>query len=372
MRPRVLIIIDTYTVGGAGKVILQFLKNGGTELCEPQVAGFWRGTDGKWQFRDVVESLNVKFNVLRQRFAFDPSVITDALNIVHNNRIDILESHGYKGHIVCYVLKKLTGLPWIAYVHGWTSENIKVEFYHFIEKVVIRFADKIIPVSENLKTRLHLGKKANEKTTVVANAADFADLVPQCSSNNIYDDLSKDDILIGIIGRLSPEKGHRYFIDAFKIVSAKHNNIKAIFVGEGQERESLTRKILEEKLGDKIILAGYQDDVSKFYKICDIVCLPSLSEGMPNAALEAMMFALPVVAFSVGGIPEVVINGETGYLVEPQNSAALASTLDKLLCDQQQRETLGLAGKQRVETKFNPVLRAEKVVNIYKSLMCHS
>src|SRR5215471_8219226 len=91
MKPRVMILIDTYTIGGAGKVILQFLRSGGTGICDPTVAGFWRGPQAPWQFREAVEALGIKFEVLTQKFAFDPVVINDALRLVRKNDIQILE-----------------------------------------------------------------------------------------------------------------------------------------------------------------------------------------------------------------------------------------------------------------------------------------
>jgi len=148
-----------------------------------------------------------------------------------------------------------------------------------------------------------------------------------------------------------------------------HSNIKAIFVGEGQERGALTKQIHQTGLDDKIILAGFQEDVNPFYHACDIVALPSLTEGMPNAALEAMMFAKPVVASNVGGIPEVVIDRETGYLVASQSPGALADALGDLIRNQQKRKDLGLAGKKKVETEFNPGTRVSKVFKMYQSLL---
>ncbi len=366
MKPRILITIDTYAIGGAGKVILQFLKNGGAELCEPQLAGFWRGPDGTWQFRDAVESLGVKFNVLKQKSAFDPLVIADVCGIVRDSRIDILESHGYKAHVVCYMVKELTGLPWLAYVHGWTNENVKMECYNLIDKMIVRFADKILSVSASLNARLHLGKKAREKAIIVANAADFVELSASkvATSSN-----PQAEQLIALIGRLSPEKGHSYFIDAFKVLCETNLSVKAMFVGDGQEREALEKKIVQEGLGDKILLTGYREDVSQFYHACDIVCIPSVSEGMPNVALEAMMYAKPVVASNVGGIPDVVLDKETGYLVEPRNPGALATALGDLLGDRQKRLSMGAAGRHRVEAEFNPGARTQKVLNIYHSLL---
>lgn len=368
-KPRVLITIDTYEIGGAGKVIIQFLRNGGKESCEPVVAGFWRGPEAAWQFRDAVESIGVPFRVLRQKSAYDPSVIPDALKIIRENNITLLESHGYKAHVVCLALRQLTKLPWIAYVHGWTSENAKVELYNLVEKTVVRFADRIIPVSESLRNRLHLGRRAKEKAVVITNAADFVDTNQAFTSQRERYGVQESEILVGVIGRLSPEKGHRFFIEAMKAVATKFGHVKAVFVGEGQERSALTEAICKSGLEGKIILAGFQQDVSSFYHACDIICLPSLSEGMPNVALEAMMFAKPVVAFSVGGIPEVVADGITGILVEPQNPAALAEAILDMIGGRYNLKEMGTIGRKRVETEFNPRVRAGRVAGIHESLI---
>jgi glycosyltransferase involved in cell wall biosynthesis len=362
-------VIDTYNIGGLGKGILLFFKNGGRDLCAPIIAGFWRGPEGKWQFRDAVKALDIRFEVLRQTFAYDPSVIFDALKVVRANNVDILESHGYKGHIVCLVLKKLTKRPWIAYVHGWTNENLKVALYNMIEKVVVRFADKIIPVSENVRTRLHLGWKANARAVVITNAAEFVRINKESVCQRERYGVLKDEILIIVVGRLSPEKGVSYFIDALKTVADKFANVKAVIVGDGQERETLAKKIKQEGINNKIALAGYQEDVNSYYSACDIVCLPSLSEGMPYVALEAMMFAKPVVATDVGGIPEVVLDGKTGILVEAKNPMALADALLYLMGDPWRMKELGIAGKLRVEAEFNPLNRAQKISQVYQSVL---
>lgn len=369
MKPRVLIMIDTYEIGGAGKVILQFLNSGGKELCEPRLAGFWRGPDAAWPFRDAVDCLGVPFDVIRQKSAYDPSAILAALKIIRENNITIIESHGYKAHAVCLVLQKLSKLPWIAYVHGWTSENLKVKIYNIIEKIIVRFADQIIPVSRNLKSRLYLGKRAARKTVVVANAAGLVDNNQTFTCQRERYGIHENEILVGVIGRLSPEKGHRFFIEAMKIIAAGHGDVKAIFVGEGQERSALHEAIYKSGLEERIFFAGFQQDVSSFYHACNIICLSSLSEGMPNVALEAMMFAKPVVAFSVGGIPEVVSDGATGVLVEPQNSVALAGAILDMISGRYNLKEMGTAGKNKVEADFNPRVRAERVVGIYSSLI---
>jgi glycosyltransferase involved in cell wall biosynthesis len=369
MKPKILITIDTYAIGGPGKVILQFLRYGGLEQCDAHVAGFWRGADRPWQFRDAAISLGVPFHTLVQRFTFDPLVIKAALKLVRDGNINILVSHGYKAHVVCFALRQLTGIPWVAYSHGWTSENLKVEAYNLIDKGMVRLADRIIPVSESLANRLHLSPKLRERTHVIANAADIIDTKREFPNLRLQYGVRDDEILLGVVGRLSPEKGHSFFIEAFNTIAPLALNVKALLVGEGQERDAITRSIRQYGLEERIMLTGYQKDVSPFHNAFDMLVLPSLSEGMPNAALEAMMFAKPVIASRVGGIPEVVLDGETGMLVPAKNPSALADALLELIRDQQKRTMMGRAGEIRVHAEFDPRERVTKVIQLYKTLL---
>ena len=368
-KPKLLIMIDTYAIGGPGKLILQFLKNGAEEICAPIVAGFWRGPQGKWQFREALETIGVSLEVLHQRSAFDPSALWGAYRLAREQRVQILESHGYKAHVVCLALNKTLRLPWVAYVHGWTDENLKMRLYHRLEKTLVRFADRIVPVSRDLGARLQLGKAARAKLVHIPNAAEPAGPGRKPSELRRLLGVDPEETLFAVVGRLSPEKGHLYFIEAFQTLVAAGRRVRGVFVGEGPQREALEAALKREGLEQLITLVGYQEDVAPYYRACDLLVLPSLAEGMPMAALEAMMFAKPVLATRVGGIPEVVLDGVTGVLVAPRNAGQLAAALGRMLDDREWTAGLGAAGQGRVEAEFSPAARAGRIAAMYRDLM---
>jgi glycosyltransferase involved in cell wall biosynthesis len=372
MKHRIFINIDTYAIGGPGKGIIQFLKYGGNVECVPLIAGFWRGPEKYWQFREAIEAVGGEFVVLRQRFAFDPAPIWNALALVRKGDFESLQSHGYKSHVVCFTLRLLTGLPWVALVHGWTTENFKIRCYYLVEKLLVRYADRIVPVSESLNYRLKLGTKARMKSIVIPNAADIIcaeDETGTGESVRVMYGVQPGESLLGIVGRLSPEKGHRFLIDAMVLLRERGVKARLLIIGDGQEQQMIEKLISEHELADVVTLAGYQKDVSRFYRACDIIVMPSLTEGMPNVALEAMRFAKPLVASRVGGIPEVVLDGETGLLVEDQNPEALADALEKLISDPARMKVMGLAGSQRVSDIFDPHVRVVKLLAIHNELI---
>jgi glycosyltransferase involved in cell wall biosynthesis len=369
MKPRVLIMVDTYRIGGSGKVILQFLTTGSGEMLDSIIAGFWRGPDRKWQFKEAVDNIGVPFEVIQQAFAYDAKCIFRVWQIVRQNNIQVLQSHGYKAHIVCLVLSKLTGLPWMAFIHGWTDENFKINLYNYTEKLVVRFADRIIPVSQELKNRLGLGRRALKRTIVITNSADWVDTTKEFPNKRLELGIKDDDILVAVIGRFSPEKGVRYFVKAMELLAHDCPQVKAVLVGDGVEHQQIENDIKRLGLERTVYLIGYQEDVSPYYHASDIVCIPSLSEGMPNVALEAMMFAKPLVATRVGGVPEVVVDGETGFLVASCDPGGLAQALKVLVTDENRRIMMGKKGKKRVEDIFDPTQRTQKICDLIRELI---
>ncbi len=367
MKKRVLIAIDTFNIGGPGKGLIQFLRCGGNELCDPVIVAFRNKNFQGWPFGEAITRLNVKSEFILQRMTYDPLLIPKTYKLVSKYDIQVLQSHGYKAHMLFFVLKYLTGLPWVAYVHGWTAENWKIKLYNSIDKFLFRFADRIVVVSSDLTGKLNPKWIDPNKVTTVKNAIE--PLV--CGRhNNIRDaySLSRNDLLIGVIGRFSPEKGQLYFVEAMAIVVNKIKNVKALLVGDGQQKQLLQTKANELNILDHMVFTGFQDDVAPFYDAVDLIVLPSLSEGMPNVALEAMMFGKPVVATSVGGVPEVVIDGVTGKLVPAQNPERLAEAILAVLENPVLLETYGKAGKKRVLEEFDPYKRAQQMVSVYEQL----
>jgi len=126
-----------------------------------------------------------------------------------------------------------------------------------------------------------------------------------------------------------------------------------VIAGDGVQRGDLEDQTQALGLADAVVFAGFRTDVPALLRAADVFVLPSLLEGLPNTALEAMSVGLPVVATRVDGVPEAVVDGETGLLVPPEDSAALAEALGKLLAEPGTRSAMGEAGRLRAETEFS-------------------
>jgi glycosyltransferase involved in cell wall biosynthesis len=182
-------------------------------------------------------------------------------------------------------------------------------------------------------------------------------------------EIENEGEIIITVGRLHAQKGHCYLLQAIAKAEKKVPKIKLIIIGEGEEENNLKNLVKSLDLTDKIIFAGLRGDVEKIFPIAELFILPSLWEGMPNVILEAMAAGKPVVATKVGGVPEVVVHGETGILVPPEDSNALTSAIIDLLRDKLKAKMMGQAGRMRIEEHFTISKTIEKTEYLYRKLL---
>jgi glycosyltransferase involved in cell wall biosynthesis len=180
---------------------------------------------------------------------------------------------------------------------------------------------------------------------------------------------SSSDVLIGVFGRLSAEKGQSILLDAFKILHNQNDSVKILIVGDGVDRNKLESKVRKEKLSSNVKFFGHQTSMKKYYESIDLLVLPSLSEGLPNVVLEAMSMGKPVLATNVGAVSEVIKDGNNGWLVSANDHIALAKLLTKIVVDRQKLKEMGLKGRLSLFPKFSVESRCQKFLSVYNNLL---
>jgi glycosyltransferase involved in cell wall biosynthesis len=370
IKPNVLIIIATEPIGGPGKGVLQLLEHAPADAFEYQLCNFCLEDRPLGQFVDEARRRNLNLSLLKQRFTLDPHLVIQARRVIRERDINLVQTHGYKANTIGFFLKALCRLPWIGFAHGFIEESRKLRLYNRIERLVLRRADMVVAVAESMKALLTRSGIAARKIRVVHNAIDLSEATSQISRNEIRQrhGLTPAHKVIGVIGRLSPEKGQMVFLRAMEKTVRSIPGVKAFIVGDGPDRAVLEAFCREKGLNEHVLFLGYQERIADFYQVMDLLVLPSLSEGLPNTVLEAMTFGVAVLATTVGGVPEIVQNGN-GMMVPPNDPEALAERMVELLGQDALRHAIGLKGKNSLYPRFAPHNRVRQITGLYEELL---
>lgn len=370
-EPTVLIIIATGATEGPTRGLFQLVERSNIlgfnySLCNFN-ATFIKAENV--DFFKRARKRHISTHVIQQKWMFDPNVFYQADKIRRDQNCNIVQTHGYKPNVIGFLLKCLRLTPWLAFAHGYTDDNWKIRAYNRIDMMVLRFADKIIAVSTSMKRKLVASGIKSSKIRVIHNAVDKSELKPKLNREKIKRSLGIDmsQLVIGVVGRLSPEKGHILFLRAFRNVLSKLPETTALIIGDGQERKKLREFCATAGLADNVIFTGNVSNVSDYYQSMDILVIPSLSEGLPNVLLESMVLGIPVVASSVGGIPEV-IDEDSGILVPPGDHVRLGKEIVNLLRDRPRMEIISKKAKNVIAESFQPEQRAECIASIYSTM----
>lgn len=178
-----------------------------------------------------------------------------------------------------------------------------------------------------------------------------------------------DGPLVVTLSRLSYEKGIDVLIDAASVLRETHPRARIVVVGDGPDHGALVDRVRAAGLTDSFFFAGFEADVWPALSAADVVCLPSKSEGMPNALLEAMAAGRPIVATAVGGIPEAIVSEENGLLVRPGDPRQLAAAIARLLDDSQLGQRLGRAAQRTVDERFTARETVARYGELYQRLL---
>jgi glycosyltransferase involved in cell wall biosynthesis len=174
--------------------------------------------------------------------------------------------------------------------------------------------------------------------------------------------------IVGNVAALVPHKGQRHLIEAAALVVRTVPDARFVIAGEGELRPPLERLIRERRLEKHVFLAGFRPDVLSVHKAFDIFAMSSITEGLGTSVLDAMACSKPVVATRAGGIPEAVVDGATGLLVEPRDHEGMARALIALLTDDAARKRMGAEGLRRVRDQFSVERMVEETLAVYRGL----
>lgn len=311
--------------------IIHLLSSGGFYGAERMLLDHCLATPGQHQvlFLDAPAQLIARF----REAGVDCRGCTglgELLGHLRQRRVErpLINTHNFKGLLFGWVGATLLRLPLVITQHGFTPRSRKQKFYTWLSLQLCRTAsvNRVVCVAESIAVLHRKASVRAEKLQVIPNGLPAThDLQPQTVQRQRW--------LAGYVGRLSSEKGPDLFLDALIPLCLQHSQLDAVMLGDGPERDSLLARIEAAGLQARITLPGYQTDMSVWWRQLDALVISSRTEGTPMILLEAMQAGVPVVAFGVGGIPDVLEHRHNGLLAIPADSTALARQIGTLLTD---------------------------------------
>lgn len=365
MKPvRVLHLIASNFVGGPEKQILRHVAEDSTARLELWVGSF-RDAGEKPEILRKADNLHIptiEFSAGR----IVPLAVCELLKALRHHDISVLCTHGYKANVLGYLASKFTGRPHIAFFRGSTGENFRVRVYDTLERLALQRACCVACVSRSQAEQLASKRGRRILPAYIANA-----VMPAADAQNAGQKflrreygLPEDAFVVVAAGRLSPEKGHRFLLEACSQLRKQIPELAVVILGEGAERGNLEAQRQALGLSDCVSLPGFRHDVQRWMRAADAVVNPSLTEGMPNVVLEAMALGVPVVATAVGSLPDMMTSGSSGLMIAPGNSRDLSQAVAFLHASAERAKMIGQQGKKAVE-QFSPQNQARNLRQAY-------
>ena len=311
--------------------------------------------------------------ILKYISGFLPSVLR-LYRLIKRLKVDLVHSND-SIILVGGIAAKLAGIPSITQIRDDISNPAQiVRLRNF---VINYFSDRILAVANPILDNFIDFGGDRSKSQVIHNGVDIKIFRPEGKDLNLKDEffIPKKSKVVTHIARIDPNKGQDCIIDAATAVLNQVPSTYFLLVGDNNfdkfkwYKKKVIQSINERGLGDKIIFAGKKDNIEKIINISDVVILPSAYEALPGVVCEASACGKPVIASNVGGIPEMVIDGKTGYLIPPHDVQALSSSLVSILTNEECAKKMGLEGRKYMEEKFNIVHLTQKLEIFYKDLL---
>jgi len=344
-------LIASNFAGGPEKQILE-LSHRSRAIGWRVVVGSFRENRPSVDITDAAGARGFDTFLIDTRSSFSLRSVDQLVENLERFGVDVLVTHGYKANLVGHLAVRRTRTAHAATVRGYTAEDWKVRAYEILDRRILRRIPLIFCVSEATKAYLAGIGVSEHKLVMLPNAVeDGADVAPRDVRRELG--FPEGSSLLVAAGRLSPEKGHAFLIDAMHKVVARQPATRLVIYGEGPERSELERQIAASGLSDHIVLAGFRRGVIDVLAGADLVVNPSLSEGLPNVVLEALSVCTPVVATDVGGVGELIIDGATGFLVPPGEAEALATGIAGVLENPARARALADAGHRHVLESYS-------------------
>ncbi len=363
--PRVLVVDLSIRYGGASTralAIAKYFMPGGSLLA---------GIANSPVIRSA-EEMGIPVRVVASKRT-DPRIPFRLAEIIRREGVEVVDTQNIQSKFWTSFAALFSNVRFVSTLNSLYSQEFgsswKSRAYHKIDLFTNGRVDCFIAVSQTIQKALVNDGIPPHKIHLIRNAVELPAINTPENRAEILDRIGvpENTAICILVGRLVWAKGFDDFINAFLLISNKRNDVRAVIIGDGELRKEIEDQIQKLSLSEKIILLGHQDRpvVQQILRIADIFVMPSRSEGVPYALLEAAAMGKPIVATNCGGIPEVVENAKSALLVPIGDIQSLADAIASLLGDRSLARSLGQAARKRIEQDYSLNAQMELTKNAY-------
>ena len=360
------------TGGGPEKTILMGAAMADPERVHVTVCYLRDRRDGIFAIDARARDAQVDYVEVSERHSFDPQVWSQLRRLIADRQIDLIHSHDYKTNALALLLSKSCGVAALSTVHGWTGHSPRERYVYYPadKKVLARFP-RLIAVSTDIANELIAHGAPPERVTTVLNAIDpraFHRDPAKVTEARARFHLQPDQITIGAVGRLEPQKRFDLLLEAFAELYRRNPKLHLIIAGDGSLRQPLEEQRQSMGLRDGVTFTGHVIDVIPVHHALDLFVQSSDYEGTPNSVLEAMAMETPIVATEAGGTAELVHDGIHGRIIPCGRVDKLIYGIAATMLDPAATRRMMVRARQRVEGELSFESRVRKVEGIYQEL----
>ena len=368
-RIKIIFLINELGKGGSERQLYLLLKNMDLEAAEPLVVVF--NPSALTDYADDIRSLGIQVFLLPRTQDSPLKRLFWLTQLFRKEKPDVVHSWSAPDNPYAGIAGLMARVPLrMGSFRDSLANKGFMGLPELIQQIAIRICPFLMVNAKNIREELLSRSISPERVFLHENCVETP---PDSVKGNLLEDLSGDVRLVGTVCNIRQKKNVHIFVEGLSLLATRFPDIRGVIVGqpipdEMDYYQSIQQLIRDEGLTERIFLLGFRDDAPLLVREFDVFCLLSNFEGSPNAVLEAMAAGCPVIATNTSGIPDLVQDGVTGYLVPPGDAAAFSDALEKML-NNPDREEMGAKGRNWVESDCGCESSAARLLELYRQLL---
>ncbi|WP_158971635.1 glycosyltransferase [Paraglaciecola sp. L3A3] len=354
---------------GAERWILALAKHLDVNTVNCELAVTMEPEQKELEIVKEYKKLGLVSHTVAMKNKFDLSAINKLVELIKKNQIDIIHTHGYKSDIIGVLAAKKAGIKCIVTPHGFeNAKDIKLRTFIWLGCQAMKFGHYVVPLSQQLLSDCKRMGVKSAKTIYIQNGVDLSEV----EQTPIPERQAPAEKRIGFVGQMISRKNIFDLLDVFDSLHAKHSNTRLVLLGDGDARQELEKYASTLKSNSHIEFLGFRDDRLELLKSFDLFAMTSTLEGIPRCLMEAAAANIPVAAYDIPGIDQIIQHNDTGLLAELGDKERLEAHWQTILFNPAEATRLAANAKEYVYEHYSANRMATEYTALFKTCVGHN